>query len=110
MAEIPQSSFQGPLAPKFGLNDNFRNPIPSGQKNESGGKRNYGKLIPVGAVALALLILPLTISQINQQQDIRQQAEEPTPTIIEPIDGSPTPSQPLPPPVVFESTESAEIE
>lgn len=119
MAEIPQSSFQGPLAPKTGLSDNFKNPIPGGLKNDTGGKRNYGKFIPVGAIALALLILPLTISQINQQQDIRQSASEPTPTIITPTEGTPTPiptgeaslspTETLPPPEVFEATESGEL-
>lgn len=85
MAEIPQSSFQGPLAPKYGLNDNFRNPVPGGAKIDIPKSRNYGKFIPIGAIGLALLILPLTIQQLNQQQDTRQQASEPTPTISVPV-------------------------
>lgn len=84
MAEIPQNSFQGPLAPKIGLNDNFRNPIPGGGAQIPKG-RNFGKFIPVGAIALALLILPLTIDQLGKQQDTRQQASEPTPTIVMPV-------------------------
>ncbi len=93
MADIPQNSFQGPLAPKYGLNDNFRNPIPGGPKVNIPKGRNYGKLIPVGAVALALLILPLTIQQLGQQQDNRQQASQPTPTISLPVQvTSPTPT------------------
>lgn len=110
MAEIPQNSFQGPLAPKIGLSESYRNPIPGGAKNDIPKGRNYGRLVPVGAIALALLVLPLTISQINQQQDIRQQASEPTPTIITPVNvnASPSPTLSLPPPVIFESTESAE--
>lgn len=110
MAEIPQNSFQGPLAPKIGLNDTFKNPIPGGAKNDIPKGRNYGRLIPVGAIALALLVLPLTISQINQQQDVRQRASEPTPTIITPVNAntSPSPTISIPPPVIFEATESAE--
>lgn len=108
MAEIPQNSFQGPLAPKIGLNEDYKKSI---NVNSSGRGRNYGKFIPVGAIALALLVLPLTIDQINKQQDVRQRASEPTPTIIVPVGGnlSPTPSsEELPPPVVFEdATESA---
>ncbi len=83
MAEIPQNSFQGPLAPKIGLNDTFQNPIPGGGAKIP-KKRNYSGLIPVGALAIALLILPLTIQQLNQQQTTRQQASQPTPTIVLP--------------------------
>jgi len=110
MAEIPQNSFQGPLAPKFGLNDNFQNPIPGGGAKMP-KKRNYSGLIPVGALGLALLILPLTISQLSQQQDTRQHASEPTPTIVFPTSvvstptptPSPTPTiepSPTPPPTI----------
>ncbi len=109
MAEIPQNSFQGPLAPKIGLNDSYKNPIPGGPKNDIPKGRNYGRLIPVGAIALALLILPLTINQLNQQQDIRQSASEPSPTIVLPVSvTSPTPTPTIPPPAVFDSTNSAE--
>lgn len=114
MAEIPQNSFQGPLAPKIGLNESYRNPLPGGPKNDVEKKgRNYGRLIPIGAIALALLILPLTLNQLNQQQDIRQRASEPTPAITTlPVDETltPTPSvEPkLPPPAIFDATPSAE--
>jgi hypothetical protein len=93
MAELPQNSFQGPLAPKIGLNDNFQNPIPGGGAKMP-KKRNYSALLPVGALALALLILPLTISQMSQQQDTRQRASEPTPTVVIPtsVVNTPTPS------------------
>ena len=77
MAVIPQNSFQGPLAPKIGLNDSVRNPIPGGPKIDIPKKRNYGRLLPVGALALALLILPLTIQQLSQTQDNRRNASEP---------------------------------
>lgn len=85
MATLPSSSFQGPLAPKIGLNDSFRSPLHENQQEApsgSGGKRNYGRLLPVGAIALALLVLPLTLSQLNQEQDVRQQAAEPTKAIL----------------------------
>lgn len=111
MAEIPQNSFQGPLAPKIGLNESYRNPIPGGPKIDEPKRRNYGRLIPVGAIALALLVLPLTIDQLNQQQDTRQQASEPTPTIVVPVGNateSPSPSVTLPPPEIIDSTPSAE--
>ena len=112
MADIPQSSFQGPLAPKYGLNDNYKKPLP-GVPNIPKG-RNYGKFIPVGAIALALLILPLTIQQLGQQQDTRQQASEPTPTIAIPTKvTSPTPtpsvSVELAPPVTSTSSGEDEI-
>lgn len=84
MAEIPQNSFQGPLAPKYGLNDNFRNPIPGGGNLPKKEKRKFTGLIPVGAIALALLILPLTLQQLNQQQDTRQRASGPKPSIVLP--------------------------
>lgn len=107
MADIPQNSFQGPLAPKYGLNDNYQKPPAGGNVNIPKG-RNYGKFIPVGAIALALLILPLTIQQLSQQQDTRQQASEPTPSITLPSTPSPTPTVTieLAPPVV--ATESGE--
>ncbi len=91
MADIPQNSFQGPLAPKYGLNDNYKSTPPGGGKVDIPKGRNYGKFIPVGAIALALLILPLTIQQLGQQQDTRQQASEPTPTINLPTK-TPTPT------------------
>lgn len=92
MAEIPQNSFQGPLAPKIGLNDTFQNPIPGGGAKIPKKGRNYTGLIPVGALAVALLILPLTIQQLGQQQDTRQKASEPTPTIVLPTSTVPTPT------------------
>ena len=94
MAEIPQNSFQGPLAPKFGLTDNARSSIPGGPKVDIPKKRNYGKLLPAGALALALLILPLTLQQLGKSQDVRQQASQPTPTIVLPTStvASPTPT------------------
>jgi len=108
MAEIPQSSFQGPLAPKYGLNDNYRNPIPGGPKINIPKGRNYGKFIPIGAIGIALLILPLTIQQLNQQQDVRQQASEPTPTINVPVSVI-TPSVSISPiPTSIQATNSGE--
>jgi hypothetical protein len=95
MAEIPQNSFQGPLAPKLGLNDNYNNPIPGGGGPKISKKRNYTGLVPVGFLALALLILPLTIQQLGKQQDIRQNASQPTPTITVPtpvVKDTPTPT------------------
>lgn len=91
MAEIPQNSFQGPLAPKIGLNDTYQNPIPGGGAKIP-KRRNYSALIPVGALAIALLILPLTIQQLGQQQDTRQKASEPTPTIVVPTSTVATPT------------------
>lgn len=98
MAEIPQNSFQGPLAPKIGLNDTFQNPIPGGGAKIPKKGRNYTGLIPVGAFAIALLILPLTIQQLSQQQDTRQKASEPTPTIVLPTSTVPTPTPTIIPP------------
>ncbi len=96
MADLPSSSFQGPLAPKMGLGDSFKSPLHENQQNSPPPKssgRNLGRLIPYGAIAVALLVLPLTISQLNQQQDIRQRASEPIPTIILPTETPPsTPS------------------
>ena len=110
MAELPQSSFQGPLAPKIGLNDSMNNPIPAGPKLPP-KRRNYAAFIPVGALGLALLILPLTIQQLSQQQDVRQQASQPTPTVAIPTSpvASPTlaPNQGLVPPI---ATDSGELE
>ncbi len=108
MAEIPHNSFQGPLAPKIGLNDSMRNPIPGGGAKIPKGGRNYGKFIPVGAIALALLILPLTIQQISQQQNTQQKASEPTPTIVLPTQiTTPTPTPLMPPPATVDSSSSA---
>ncbi len=79
------SPFDGPLAPRIGFNNTIQNPIPGGQSpkqsqnEEKGGggfKFNGGKLLPFGAIALALLVLPITISQLNQSQDNRQRASE----------------------------------
>ena len=111
MAEIPQNSFQGPLAPKFGLNDSIRNPIPGGPKINIPRGRNYSRLLPVWALALALLILPLTIQQLSQTQDNRQNASQPTPTIVLPtsvVANSPTPS-PLPTITSPGATQSSEV-
>ena len=91
------SHFDGPLAPRIGFNNSIQNPIPrsaqpeqSYNANQGGGGRNYKKFLPIGAVALALLVLPLTLSQLNQTQDVRQRAAEITrfPTQVIP---SPTP-------------------
>jgi len=79
------SPFDGPLAPRIGFNNTIQNPIPGGQspkqsqnEEKDGGrfKFNGGKLVPFGAIALALLVLPITISQLNQSQDNRQRASE----------------------------------
>ncbi|MDO8270181.1 MAG: hypothetical protein Q7T54_05945 [Candidatus Levybacteria bacterium] len=79
----------------------MRNPIPGGPKIPSSRGKNISHLLPVGALGLALLILPLTIQQLSQQQDVRQQASQPTPTIIVPTKATPTPSniESLVPPV-----------
>lgn len=79
------SPFDGPLAPRIGFNNTIQNPIPGGQspkqsqnedKGGGGFKFNGGKLLPFGAIALALLVLPITLSQLNQSQDNRQRASE----------------------------------
>ena len=108
MAQIPQNSFQGPLAPKYGLNEDLRNTIPGGPNVNIPKKRNFSRLLPVGALAIALLILPLTISQLGQQQDVRQNASGPEPTIVFPtsVIGSPTPVVSLTPVI---STPSASV-
>lgn len=105
MAEIPKNSFQGPLAPKIGLNDSTQNPIPGGPKIPP-PKRDYSHFVPVGALALALLILPLTIQQLMQQQDVRQQASQPTPIIAVPTSTvqTPTPTE-TPTPTATDSSE-----
>lgn len=105
MAEIPQNSFQGPLAPKYGLNDNFKNPITGGGNIPNKEKRKFTGLIPIGAIALALLILPLTLQQLNTQQNTRQRASGPVSKEIKP---TPVLKKPSPTPtVVISPTENA---
>lgn len=109
MADIPQSAFQGPLAPKIGLNDTFQNPIPGGGAKIP-KKRNFSGLLPVGAIALALLILPLTIQQLSQQQDTRQNASAPQPTIVLPTSVTqPTPTLTPTPSVQLISSPSGSV-
>jgi len=93
MAEIPPTSFQGPLVPKMGLGDSFKSPLHENQNEPppKSGKR-MSRFLPYGAIAIALLVLPLTISQLSQQQDIRQRASEPVPTIILPTKPLSTPT------------------
>lgn len=107
MADLPQNSFQGPLAPKVPLNDSYRSPLHENTNTSSnpggGGGRNFGKILPYGAIAVALLVIPLTINQLGQQQDVRQRASEPTPTIELP---TPFVTESVTPPI---GTESASI-
>lgn len=113
MADIPQSSFQGPLAPKMGFGDSFKSPLHESENKppqRKGG--SIGKLIPIGAIALAILVLPLTLGQLGQQQDLRQRASEPVPTIILPTKAlypiSPTPAIEIATPSASPTLDSAE--
>ena len=91
MAEIPQNSFQGPLAPKFGLTDNARASFQH-EKVIGNTKRNYSGLIPVVGIAVAILVLPLTVQQLNQRQDTRQRASGIEPTKVVPTQTTSKPS------------------
>lgn len=84
MAEIPQNSFKGPLAPKFGLTDNARSSFPIKDPPGPNHRKNIAGLLPIGGIMIALLVLPLTIQQLSNTQDVRQQASQPTPTIVLP--------------------------
>lgn len=80
------SPFNGPLTPhQFRQNQStIATTSPTGSK--TGGKSfptaRYAPLILGG---LALLVLPITIWQINQQQDIRQQASQVVPSEQRPV-------------------------
>jgi len=73
----PNSSFNGPLTPhQYRQNDNSSLiPNANGAKNAS-----VTRFAPLVLAGIALLILPVTIWQINTQQDIRQQASQNLPT------------------------------
>lgn len=89
MAELPHDSLQGPLAPKFGVNNASRGSImpggaPMNSESHDIGGRNYKRVVPIAILGLALLIIPVTMQQLNQNQDIRQRASGPEPTIVLP--------------------------
>lgn len=70
------SSFNGPLTPHRFKNSHH----PSSQNTQGGQKSNNNSItrfVPLAIAGIALLILPITIWQINTQQDIRQQASTP---------------------------------
>lgn len=70
------SPFNGPLTPhNFRQNQASTTPINSGAQStaKSSSTIRYAPLVIAG---LALLVLPLTIWQVNTQQDIRQRASE----------------------------------
>lgn len=111
MADLPQNSFQGPLAPKVPLNESFRSPLPENvPENPGGGGRNFSKILPYGAIAVALLVIPLTINQLNQQQDVRQRASEPTPNLSLPTEELPTPPVGTESASITPSTQSGALE
>lgn len=101
------SPFDGPLAPRIGFSNSIQNPIPGASQpqqslnSEKGSGGKLKKFVPIGAIALALLVLPLTISQLSQTQDVRQRASEitrfptqiiPSPTLFISPTESPTPT------------------
>lgn len=72
----PNSSFNGPLTPRqYRQNNNGSIPNANGTKTAS-----TKRFVPLVLAGIALLILPVTIWQINTQQDIRQQASQNLPT------------------------------
>lgn len=67
------SPFNGPLTPlKYRQNSTDQT-----QPETMSPKRSYGRYVPIIIGGFALLILPVTIWQLNTQQDIRQRASEP---------------------------------
>lgn len=95
MAIIPNDSLKGPLAPKLGLGDT-RN-LNLDNANASKSERNYSKFVPVGILAIAFLILPITIMQLGQQQDTREHAAGIAPTLVLPtsaVQDTLTPTEP----------------
>jgi len=67
------SPFNGPLTPlKYRQNSTDQT-----QTETISPKRSYGRYVPIIIGGFALLILPVTIWQLNSQQDIRQRASEP---------------------------------
>lgn len=86
MAVIPGNSHQGPLAPKYNLSQDTRDPSNKPEKLKF--RRSY-KWVPIAVFFLASLVaIPLTMSQLSTQQDIRQRASEVFPTQVI---ASPTP-------------------
>jgi len=72
----PNSSFNGPLTPvQYRQN---RNDSKEQETNTTTAGRST-RYIPLVLGAIALLVLPITVWQINNQQDVRQRASEQTP-------------------------------
>ena len=86
MATIPNNSLSGPLAPKFNIHEDTRNASNRPELPKQRSRTNY---VPFGIfIVFSLLAIPLTLAQVRNQQDFRQQAAAPFPTQIIP---SPTP-------------------
>ena len=67
MAVIPQDSMTGPLAPKFNLQQDTRDP---NNKPESKGRENI-KWAPLAVFFLfSLGIIPLTMNQLSTRQSL----------------------------------------
>ncbi len=71
------SSFNGPLTPHhFRTNQNLNQGQAEGPGEVSSKSSSKIRYVPLVIAGLALLILPITVWQINTQQDIRQRASE----------------------------------
>ncbi len=79
------SPFNGPLTPhQFKQNQNPSTPA-APQARAATKSFSAGRYVPLVLGGLALLVLPVTIWQINQQQDIRQQASQEVPAEQRPV-------------------------
>ncbi len=98
MADIPNNSTSGPLAPKFNINQDTRDPqnVPSKQP------KSWIGYVPMGVFFLfAMVAIPLTLREVASRQDVRQRASGPLPTQTIP---SPTPFPTEMPPTATPST------
>lgn len=85
MADIPNNSTSGPLAPKFNLNQDTRDPLNKPPRPS----KSWTGYVPMGVFFLfALVAIPLTLREVANRQDVRQRASGPLPTQVIP---SPTP-------------------
>lgn len=70
----PNSSFNGPLTPARYRQG--RTQTSSSSQEAPKIKNSSGKYVPIVVGALALLILPVTLWQLNNQQTVKQQASQ----------------------------------
>lgn len=88
MADLPNNSTTGPLAPKFNINQDTRDP----NNKPPRPPRSWTGYVPMGVFFLfALVAIPLTMRELSQRQDVRQRASGPLPTQVIPT-STPFPS------------------